>query len=460
MKDNIPVEKNKDYIIDINDQGHEGQGIGKVEGFTVFVDGAIAGEKVEAKIVKIEKSFAYGKLFKIIKPSNVRIEPDCSVFNRCGGCHLQHKSYDAQLRFKTKIVRDAIQRIGGLGDIQIKDTIGMEDPWNYRNKAQYPVGVIDGNMVFGFYASRTHEIIQGQDCIIQDKKSYEIAKNVVEFFKENRISAYDEKTGKGLIRHIIIRTGLNTGEIMLVVVANGENLPKNKEFVDYMKSKNPQITSIILNINKKNTNVILGYANKVLAGRDYIMEKLGEYTFKISPLSFFQVNPIQTEILYGKAVEYAGLTGKETVFDLYSGIGTISLFLSGKAKKVYGIEVVEPAVENARENAKINGVNNAEFLCGEVEKVMPELYAKGETANVVVLDPPRKGCEKVLIDTVVEMGPERIVYVSCNPSTLARDLKVFAEKGYKVKEIQPVDMFPQTYHVECCVLLARNEETK
>ncbi|MGE5328249.1 MAG: 23S rRNA (uracil(1939)-C(5))-methyltransferase RlmD [Deltaproteobacteria bacterium] len=448
----IAVEKNKDYIMDITDQGHEGQGVGRIEGFAVFVEGAVDGETVEVKIVKVEKNFAYGKLLKIIKEADSRINPVCPVFKRCGGCQIQHIDYEKQLSFKTKLVSETIHRIGGLENVKVYDAIGMKEPWNYRNKAQYPVGNIDGKMGFGFYASRTHEIIQGQDCIIQDKKSYEIAKHAVEFFGEQKILAYDEKTGKGLIRHIVVRTGFKTGEIMLVVVANGDSLPKSKEFVDYMKAKNPEITSIVLNINKKNTNVILGYTNKILDGKEYILDKLGEYTFKISPLSFFQVNPVQTEVLYSKAVEYAALTGKETVFDLYSGIGTISLFLSGKAKKVYGIEVVEPAVDNAKENARINGIDNVEFLCGDVEKVVPGLGVK---PDVVVLDPPRKGCEKMLIETIAEMGPKRIVYVSCNPSTLARDLKAFAEKGYEAKEVQPVDMFPQTYHVECVVLIER-----
>lgn len=455
MKENIPVEKNRDYIINIDDQGHEGQGVGKVEGFTIFVEGALPGEKIEAKIVKIEKNFAYGKLLKVIESSDSRIETECSVFKKCGGCHLQHMKYKAQLDFKTKVVRDAIRRIGGLDNVLIKETRGMKESLRYRNKAQYPIGDVGGIPAFGFYASRSHEIIPGQDCIIQDKKSYEIAEDAVDFFQKHKIPSYDEKTHKGLIRHIVVRTGFKTGEIMLIIAANGDSIPNNKEFVDYMKTKKPEVTSIVLNINKENTNVILGYTNKVLSGRDYIFDKLGEYTFKISPLSFFQVNPIQTEVLYEKVVEYAGLTGKETVFDLYSGIGTISLFLSAKAKKVYGIEVVEPAVENAKENAKINGIGNAEFICGEAEKVVPELYAKGITADVVVLDPPRKGCDKQLLDTVVEMKPERVVYVSCNPATLARDLKVLSEKGYAAKEIQPVDMFPHTHHVETVVSLKR-----
>jgi len=453
MKQQIPVEKNQDYTIEIIDQGHEGQGVGKIEGFTVFVEGAIAGETVEVRIIKVEKNFAYGKLLRIIKEADSRIIPECPVFKRCGGCQLQHMSYEAQLSFKTKLVRETIQRIGGLENVKVYDAIGMKEPWNYRNKAQYPVGTIDNNIIFGFYANRSHEIIEGQDCIIQDAKSYEIAKHAALYFQEHKIPAYDEKTGKGLVRHVMVRTGFKTGKIMLVIVTNAYNFPESQAFCEYIKSKFPEIKSIVQNINKRNTNVVLGDSSKILMGSDHILDKIGEYTFKISPLSFFQVNPIQTEVLYEKAVEYAGLTGKETVFDLYSGIGTISLFLSAKAKKVYGIEVVMPAVKDAIENANFNNIKNTEFICGEVEKVVPELYSKGVKADVVVLDPPRKGCESVLIDTVAAMGPKRIVYVSCNPSTLARDLKVFAEKGYVAKEIQPVDMFPQTHHVETVTLI-------
>jgi len=451
----VPVEKNVDYTLDIIDQGHEGQGVGKIDGFTVFVEDAIAGESVEVKIVKVEKNFAFGKLLKILKKSESRISPACPVYARCGGCQIQHMSYDAQLKFKTKLVRETIQRIGGLENVQVNEAIGMKEPWNYRNKAQYPVGTVDGKMVFGFYASRTHEIIQGQDCIIQDKKSYEIAKSAVEFFQEQKIPAYDEKTGKGIIRHIMVRTGFKTGKTMLAIVTNAYNFPESKAFSEYIKLKFSEVKSIVQNINRRNTNVILGDSNKVLLGSDYISDEIGEYTFKISPLSFFQVNPVQTEVLYNKAVEFAGLSGKETVFDLYSGIGTISMFLSAKAKKVYGIEVVEPAVNDAIENAKLNNITNTEFICGEVEKIVPQMYRKGIKADVVVLDPPRKGCERVLIDTVVEIGPEKIVYVSCNPGTLARDLKIFSEKGYIAKEVQPVDMFPQTYHVECVVLIEK-----
>jgi len=452
----VPVEKNVDYTIDITDQGHEGQGVGKIEGFTVFVEGAIAGESVEVKIVKVEKNFAFGKLLKILKKSESRIIPSCPAYARCGGCQLQHMSYEQQLKFKTKLVRETIQRIGGMEKVQVNEAIGMNQPWNYRNKAQYPVGTVDGKMVFGFYASRSHNIIEGEDCIIQDKKSYEIAKYAVGFFQEQKIPAYDEKTGKGTIRHIMVRTGFKTGEIMLAIVTNAYNFPQSKEFVEYIKLKYPEVVSIVQNINRRNTNVILGQTNRILCGRETILDKIGEYTFKISPLSFFQVNPIQTEVLYNKAVEFAGLTGEETVFDLYSGIGTISMFLSAKAKKVYGIEVVEPAVNDAIENTKLNNITNTEFICGEVEKIVPEMLRKGIKADVVVLDPPRKGCERVLIDTVVEIGTERIVYVSCNPGTLARDLKIFSEKGYKCEEIQPVDMFPQTYHVECVVLIEKN----
>lgn len=456
MNKKLPVNKNQNYIIDIVDQGHEGQGVGKIDGFTVFIEGALPGETVEAKIVKTASSHAFGKLLNILEQSQDRIQPFCDVYKRCGGCHIQHMSYEAQLRFKTHRVREAVNRIGGL-DVQINDTIGMSDPMNYRNKSQYPVGMQDGQVVMGFYAGRTHEIISGQHCSIQHFVGIEAAHAVRDFISEKKIPVYDEKTGKGIVRHIVTRVGFETGESMVVLSANSDKLPFAGELVDYVRSRVPEITSIVHNINKKNTNVVLGAKNMVLYGRDHIIDRIGEFKFKISPLSFFQVNPVQTKVLYDKALEYAGLTGDETVFDLYCGIGTISLFLSQKARKVYGVELVEPAVKDAVENARLNEVSNVEFICGETEKVVPKMVRKGVRADVVVLDPPRKGCEESLLETVVEMKPERIVYVSCNPATLARDLKILDEKGYKAKEIQPVDMFPHTYHVESIVLL-QNEK--
>ncbi len=458
MKKELPVKRNETYTIDITGQGHEGQGVGRIDGFTVFVEGVLPSEKVEIKIVKAAPSHAFGKLLNVIEPSPARIQPFCSTYKRCGGCQLQHMTYEAQLEFKTNIVREAVQRIGGMEGVEIKHTIGMNQPLNYRNKAQYPVGVQGEQVVIGFYANRSHEIIAGTQCEIQHKRGFQIAGKIKEFIEGKGIPVYNEKSGKGIIRHIVTRVGFSTGEIMAVVAANADNLPYKDELVEFVEREMPEITSLVHNINKKNTNVIFGEQNKVLFGRGYIIDTIGKYQFKISPHSFFQVNPVQTEVLYSKALEYARLTGKETVFDLYCGIGTISLFLSDNFKKVYGVELVQPAVEDARENAKLNGISNVEFICGEAEKVVPEMYAKGIRADVVVLDPPRKGCDRVLLETVAAMKPERIVYVSCNPSTLARDLKILDELGYKTKEIQPVDMFPQTYHVETVVLMSRVEK--
>lgn len=455
MKQQLPVKKNEVYTIEITDQGHEGQGVGKVNGFTIFIYGALPGEKVEVKIVKVTSSYAYGKILNILKPSPARVEPFCSVYKRCGGCHLQHMSYEAQLEFKTNRVKEVIRRIGGLENVNIKDVIGMYNPLNYRNKAQYPVGILDNRVVIGFYANRTHEIIPSESCMIQHPRGVELANLIKDFIIQKGIPIYDEKTGKGVIRHIVTRVGFATGETMIIVVANTDRLPFGNELVDYVKQKAPIITSIIHNINKKNTNVILGEENIVLYGKDHIIDQIEKYKFKISPLSFFQVNPLQTEVLYKQVVKYAELTGSEIVFDLYSGIGTISLFLSEKAKKVYGIEVVEDAVKDAVENAKLNCISNVEFIAGEVEKVVPDLKARGISPDVVILDPPRKGCEKELLGVISEIQPKRIIYVSCNPSTLARDLKILDGLGFKTEEVQPVDMFPHTYHVECVVLLKR-----
>ncbi|MFZ5351756.1 MAG: 23S rRNA (uracil(1939)-C(5))-methyltransferase RlmD [Bacillota bacterium] len=454
---NIPVEKNRDYIIDITGMTSEGLGAGKIEGFTVFVEGALPEEKVEIRIVKLHKTFGYGKLLKILKESEHRVEPPCGVVNRCGGCQLQHLDYKAQLDMKTQAVRDAIERLGGLKNVPVHDTIGMTEPWRYRNKAQFPVG-LDKDVLIGFYASRSHQIVNTRQCLIQDELNDEAVAIMKTFIKKYNINVYNEKTGKGLIRHIMTRKGFKTGEVMICIVANGDSIPCQNVLVDMLIDRIANIKSIILNVNRKHTNVILGDKNIVLYGQEHITDYIGEFKFKISPLSFFQVNPVQTEVLYGKALEYAGLTGQETVFDAYCGIGTISLFLSQKAQKVYGVEIVEQAIDNAKQNAKLNKVKNVEFILGESEKVIPELYKKGIKADVMVVDPPRKGCGVELLDVIAEMQPRRVVYVSCNPSTLARDLKYLSDKGFEVKEVQPVDMFPHTAHVECVVLMSRVEK--
>jgi len=453
------IKKNSNHIVEIAGMTHEGLGVGRIDNFAVFVDGAIKGETVEIKIIKVSKNYAVGKLMKILKPSENRIDPICPVFKRCGGCSLQHMDYKAQLDFKTDLVRENLKRIGRLDDVIIHDTIGMNNYMNYRNKAQYPVEEVKGKPVIGFYAKRSHDVIEHDCCDIQDIVSVKIKKIIHKFIVENNISVYNESTGEGIVRHIMTRVGFKTGEVMVVIVINGDDLPMKvkKRLVEILTEKVPEVKSIYLNVNKKITNTILGDTNKLIYGKEVISDFIGDLEFRVSPLSFFQVNPVQTEVLYNKALEYAGLTGNETVFDLYCGIGTISLFLSQKAKKVYGVEVVEEAIRDARENARINGVNNAEFFVGKAEEVVPVIYDRGVKADVVVVDPPRKGCDQALLDTLVEMQPERIVYVSCNPSTLARDLGYLSERGYKALEAQPVDMFPQTHHVECVIGMQRKD---
>jgi len=460
------VEKNKHYIIDITGMTHEGQGVGRIEGFAVFVDGVLEGEQAEVRIIKVNKTYAVGKLITLIKPSPNRVEPFCSAFRRCGGCMLQHMNYEAQLAFKTQLVKDNLERIGGISGVTVHDTIGMENPLNYRNKAQYPVASVNGRVITGFYAARSHNVIESEHCGIQDKTSEKVRRVVARFIEEKGITVYDENTGKGLVRHIMTRVGFNTGEVMVVLVINGESLLYADELVQRLTGMSLEdsnsheesshvIKSIYLNINKENTNVILGRRNVLLYGSETITDTIGKYKFNISPHSFYQVNPVQTEVLYPKALEYAGLNGTETVFDLYCGIGTISLFLSEKAARVIGVEVVEAAVEDARRNAQINGVTNAEFFVGEAEKVVPGLYKKGLRADVVVLDPPRKGCDESLLQLLADMQPSKIIYVSCNPSTLARDLKFLTGHGFTVEEAQPVDMFPMTGHVETITVLYR-----
>ncbi len=490
------IEKNKNHIIEITGMTHEGQGVGRIDGLAVFVEGVLEGEQAEIKIIKVNKSYAVGKLVNLLKSSPDRVSPFCGAFKRCGGCSLQHMDYKAQLAFKTRLVRDNLERLGGLRNVTVHDAIGMEIPMNYRNKAQFPVASVNGSVITGFYAARSHNVIESENCGIQDVMSDKIRKIIGRFVEEKGIPAYDEKTGKGLLRHIMTRVGFNTGEVMVVLVINGSTLPNSEELVRLLTGEGswdggrsgdgeggrdgrnssacgessehgegsgsddlnvgiPGIKSIYLNINKENTNVILGEKNVLLYGSETITDTIGKYRFIISPHSFFQVNPVQTEVLYGKALQYARLTGNETVFDLYCGIGTISLFLSERAKKVIGVEVVEAAISDARRNAQINGVTNTEFHVGEAERVVPELYSKGIRADVVVLDPPRKGCDESLLQLLADMQPSRIVYVSCNPATLARDLKFLADHGFSVVEAQPVDMFPWTGHVEAIILMTR-----
>jgi 23S rRNA (uracil1939-C5)-methyltransferase len=450
----IPVEKNMDYIMTIDNMGYEGEGVGKIDNFTVFVAGAIIGERVKVKIVKLSKNFAFGKLLEIIETSKSRIEPVCSIYKNCGGCNIQHVEYGAQLDFKTNRVMQVMNRVGKLEGVIIHPTIGMKSPYNYRNKVQLPVSNKNGEVSIGFYAARSHDIINMETCHIQDKVADIVVKLTKQWMKEYAVQSYNEENHQGSIRHIMIRKGFKTGEIMVVVVTKGKSLPFKEEFIALMTKKIQGLVSIVQNINNEKTNVILGAQCKTLWGKDTITDYIGEFKFEVSALSFFQVNSIQTEVLYSKALEYANLSGGEVVLDAYCGTGTISLFLSQKAKKVYGVEIVPEAIENAKINAKENNVHNTEFIVGEAEQVIPKLISEGVRADVVVVDPPRKGCDKTLLEAISSMKPKTIVYVSCDPGTLARDLGILEELGYKTLEIQPVDMFPQTAHVECVAKLS------
>ena len=446
------VEKNKEYIFDIISQGYEGEGIAKIDNkYPIFIEGALKGEKVKVRIVKVNKNFAYGKLMEVLEASEERVNPPCAIYKRCGGCKLQHASYKAQLDFKWDRVKDCVSKIGKLDPSIVKYPLGMEEPWRYRNKVQLPIGLINGEVKIGFFAPRSHDIIDMESCLIQDEIGDKVVKLTREWIEKFNIRPYNvdgEYDEKGIVRHIMIRRGFTTNEVMVVLVTNGEKLPHKEEFVDLMVKNIPGIKSVIQNINSKKTNVILGLESKTLWGEDTISDYIGDFRFNISPLSFFQVNPTQTEVLYGKALEYANLTGNEEVFDAYCGTGTITLFLSQKAKKVYGVEIIPQAIDNAWINAKENKVENVEFFVGESEVVIPDLINKGVKADVVVVDPPRKGCDKKLLDSITNIDAKKIVYVSCDPSTLGRDLQVLEENGYKTLEVQPVDMFPNTSHVE------------
>ncbi|MGH4119374.1 23S rRNA (uracil(1939)-C(5))-methyltransferase RlmD [Clostridium sp.] len=451
----IPVEKNVDYIISIDNMGYQGEGVGKIDNFTVFVAGAILGEKVKIKIVKISKNFAFGKLLEVIESSPSRVEPICSIYKSCGGCNIQHIDYNAQLDFKTNRVKEVINRIGKLQEVIIHPTLGMENPYNYRNKVQLPVSNKNGEVRIGFYAQRSHDIVNMETCHIQDKVADVVVKLTKEWMSEFNIQSYNEENHTGSLRHIMIRKGSKTGEIMVVVVTSGKELPHSAEFIAIMTKKIQGLVSIVQNINSEKTNVILGSRCVTLWGKDTITDYIGEFKFQVSPLSFFQVNSIQTEILYSKALEYANLSGGEVVLDAYCGTGTISLFLSKAAKKVLGVEIVPEAIENAKINASENNIHNTEFIVGAAEKIIPKLINDGVQADVVVVDPPRKGCDKILLEAISSMGPKTIVYVSCDPGTLARDLGILDELGYRTLEIQPVDMFPQTAHVECVARIER-----
>lgn len=447
------IQKNQEYIVEIIDNGYEGEGIAKIDNLTIFIPGAIKGENVKILIVKVLSSYAFGKILEIINESETRQTADCATYKRCGGCNLRHVKYEETLKMKQNAVQSLVNKTLK-NKIQVQKTVGMENPFHYRNKAQYPLGINkNGEPVIGVFANRTHEVIPMEKCLIQNPQSEEIAKFILEFIKQNNISIYNEQTRKGLFRHIVIKVGIKTNQLMCVLVVNGQVIPKESQLINELTVKFPQIKTIVKNINMKNTNVILGQENINIYGDGYIEDKLGEYTFKISPLSFYQVNPVQAEKLYNLGVEMAQISKQDTVFDLYCGIGTISLFMAKFAKKVYGIEIVKEAVDAAKQNAVINNVDNTEFYAGDVEIVLDDLINnKGVKADIVMFDPPRKGLDKKSINNILNIKPKKIVYISCNPATLVRDLADFEEK-YDIKTIIPVDLFPWTSHVECCSVL-------
>ncbi|MCR5031537.1 MAG: 23S rRNA (uracil(1939)-C(5))-methyltransferase RlmD [Lachnospiraceae bacterium] len=468
-------EKNDIVTIRIEDMGNEGEGIGKTDGFPLFVKGAVPGDLAKVKVMKAKKNYGFARLEEVLEPSPHRTVPPCPVANPCGGCVLQHISYEAQLQYKQNKVRNDLVHIGGFDgefiDQITEPIIGMDNPYRYRNKAQFPIGKDKaGNLIAGFYAGRTHDIIPNRDCMLGVPENQEILDIVLDHMKQHGIQPYDEGTYMGLVRHVLIRKGFATGQLMVCIIINGKKLPYEEELAErLMQLKN--MTSVSVNINTGHDNVILGKEVSLLAGKEAIIDKVGDISFSISPLSFYQVNSVQMEKLYKQGLEYAGLTGNETVWDLYCGIGTISLFLAQKAKKVYGVEIVPEAIRDAKQNAEINGISNAEFFVGKAEEVLPEKYrefsknagnSKEQTgdkpdgyADVIVVDPPRKGCDAKCLETILSMAPEKVVYISCDPATLARDLRILCDGGYELKHVRVVDQFPQTSHVETVVLLQK-----
>lgn len=464
--DNTASYKKGEMItVDITDFGENGEGIGKTDAFTWFIKDTVIGDKVIAKVMKTKKSYGYARLDSIVKESPDRIEAKCQVARSCGGCTLQSLDYSAELRLKQNKVENHLKRIGGfdLSNVEIEDIIGMEEPIRYRNKSQFPFGRKNGKNITGYFAGRTHSIVEFDDCIIGIGENKTVLNTVLDFMEKYSVDAYNEEDGSGIVRHVLIRKGFATGELMVCIVINANNLPNSDKLVESLCSAlGNDLKSVSININKKNTNVILGERTVTLYGNGYIEDYIGDVKFRISPQSFYQVNPVQTKKLYSKALEYAALTGKETVWDMYCGIGTISLFLAKSAKFVYGVEIVDAAIQNARENAKLNNIENVKFFVGKAEEVITGEYENGNIRDidVIVVDPPRKGLDKLAIDTMLKLLPKRIVYVSCDSSTLARDLKLLCEKEYELKKLTVVDQFARSYHVETVALLSKLDVDK
>lgn len=448
MNRTIPVQKNDYLDVVFEDLTHDGAGVAKVEGYPLFVPKALPGEKAKIKVIKVNKGYGIGRLIELYEKSQDRVDIPSSEAHKFGGCQLEHLSYKGQLQYKENLVRQVLTRIGKLDDVKVHPILGMSNPWHYRNKAQVPVGEKDGKLIAGFFKQRSHEIVDTDESMIQLPAINEAIQSVKEICSTLGIPAYDEENHKGVLRHIMARFGQQTGELMVVLITRTTDLPHKNKLVEEITARLPKVTSIVHNVNAKRTNVIMGEKTTVLWGNEVIYDYIGNVKFAISALSFYQVNPVQTKVLYDKALEYADLSGEETVIDAYCGIGTISLFLAQKARHVFGVEVVPEAIEDAKRNAALNGVTNAEFAVGAAEVAIPNWYKEGNTADVLVVDPPRKGCDEALLQTIIEMKPKKVVYVSCNPATLARDLRILEDGGYKTLEVQPVDMFPGTTHVE------------
>ncbi|NRD77726.1 23S rRNA (uracil(1939)-C(5))-methyltransferase RlmD [Bacillus sp. BRMEA1] len=457
MSRTLPVNKN-DYIdVIFEDLTHDGAGVAKVEGYPLFVPNGLPGEKAKVKIIKVNKSYGIGRLIELYEPSPYRVEIPSNEKNKYGGCQLEHISYEGQLKYKENQVRQVLARIGKLEDVAVHPIIGMNNPWHYRNKAQVPVAEKDGKLIAGFFKPRSHEIVDTNESLIQIAEVNKAVQTVKEICSKLGIPAYREETHQGVLRHIMARYGNQTGELMVVIITKTADIPHKNKMLEEIALRLPKVKSIVHNVNSKRTNVILGDKTTVLWGNEFIYDYIGDVKFAISALSFYQVNPVQTKVLYDKALEYADLTGNEKVIDAYCGIGTISLFLAQKANKVFGVEIVPEAIEDAKRNAVLNGMGNVEFAVGEAEVVIPKWYKEGNAADVLVVDPPRKGCDEALLQTILDMKPKKVVYVSCNPATLARDLRILEDGGYKTVDVQPVDMFPQTTHVEAVAKIIFNE---
>jgi len=458
MKKKIPVEIDKLYDVKVEGLSHDGLGIAKIDGFTLFVKNGLPQERVIIKVIAAKKNYAHATAVDWIIKSADRVIPPCPLFEVCGGCQIQHLSYDAQLEFKQQIVKRNMEKFGKINNANVLPTIGMENPWRYRNKTQIPFGQdVLGNIVAGFYKNRSHEIVDMPECFVQTTNSDKILHQIRELLKTYNIEPYNEKNGSGVLRHVVIRVGFNSDEIMVTFVVNTDSLPHAELICENLKTQFPSIKSIVKNVNKKNTNVIFGDKTETLNGEDYIVDYLDGLKFMISARSFYQVNPVQTEILYNKAVEFASISPDDIVFDAYCGIGTITLFLARNAKQVYGVEIVPEAIKDAKINAEVNAMTNVIFEVGKSEEVIPRLIDEGIRPNVIVVDPPRKGCDPVLLDSIIKARPARLVYVSCDSATLARDVAILVEGGYALDVVQPVDMFPQTSHVECVALMSRKK---